>query len=100
MIKVYCDNGAFKRELKTLEKQGLMQMVMFPYENRNRKISTVGLPSEATFNDLDNFTWETLPGTFGDYAGSDKSAFQNLDAVQKVLAESSHYSASIARLGV
>ena len=29
-----------------------------------------------------------------------KSTFQNLDTVQKVLAESRHYSASIARLGV
>lgn len=72
MIKVYCDNGAFKKELISLEKQGVVEVVMFPYENLNRKIRSTGLPSEATFADLDNFTWGTLPGTFGDYAGSDK----------------------------
>ena len=72
MIRVYCDNGAFKKELSALKKQDSIQVVMVPYENRNRKIRTVELPSEATFGDLDNFTWKTLSGTFGDYAGSDK----------------------------
>lgn len=32
MIKVYCERGAFRKELKFLEKDGLVQLLHFPYE--------------------------------------------------------------------
>lgn len=71
-MRVYSDTGGFRKELINLECEGKISLIMFPYENINRKISDSGLPSRATFNDLDNFTWGTLPGTFGDYEGSEK----------------------------
>lgn len=75
MIKVYCDNGVFNKILRALEKQGMAEVVMFPYENRNRKARATGLPSNVQFRDLDNLDrWDDLPGTFGDYTGSDKYA--------------------------
>lgn len=75
MIKVYCDNGGFNKELRALEKQGIVEVLMFPYENRNTKTRATSLPSNAQFRDLNNFDrWDDLPGTFGDYTASDKYA--------------------------
>ena len=79
-MKVYCDNGGYRKELKDLERQGRVVLLMFPYENINRKIGDIGQPSEATWKNLENFTWETLPGTFGDYEGSEK-----VFAIEKVI---------------
>lgn len=72
VVKVYCDTGAFRKELKDLEAAGQVTLVMFPYENRNRRIADVGVPSQMTWKDLKNFTWDTLPGTWNDYTGSEK----------------------------
>ena len=69
---MYCDTGGFRKELKDLEQQGRIILVMFPYENINRKITGLGLPSQATLGDLKNFTLETLPGALEDYKGSEK----------------------------
>lgn len=77
MIKVYCDTGAFRKELKSIQQ---VEVIVFPYENRNRKTKSTGIPSAAQFTDLGNFTWGTLPGTFGEYKGSDK-----YDAIEKII---------------
>ena len=69
MITVYCDNNGFRKGLNSLPN---VKVLTFPYENYNRKIKNNGLPSEAQIDDLGNFTWDTLPATFGDYKRSDK----------------------------
>jgi hypothetical protein len=71
-LKIYCDNGACPSELKDLQKQGIVELLMFPYENRNKHIKNTGLPSNCGWKDLGNLTWKTLPGTWNDYSGSDK----------------------------
>lgn len=70
-VNVYCDTGGFRKELQRLEREGRVRVITFPYENEITK-ATVGIPSEATFDDLNNFTIERLPGTFDDYKRSDK----------------------------
>ena len=72
MIKIYCDNGACPNELKTLQKKGSIELVMFKYENKNRHIKNSGQPSAATWNDMKNYTWDDVPGTWDDYNASDK----------------------------
>lgn len=71
-MKIYCDNGACPSELKILQKEGKVTLVMFPYENKNKSIKETGLPSKATWIDTKNFTWSTIPGAWGDYSESDK----------------------------
>jgi alkylated DNA repair dioxygenase AlkB len=73
-LKIYCDNGACPKELKELQKRGVIELYMFPYENKNRHIKNIGLPSNCNYKDLKNFTYKTLPGTYDDYSGSDKYA--------------------------
>ena len=48
MIKVYCERGAFRKELKSLEKDGLVRLLHFPYEGRNRKVAETDTPSTLT----------------------------------------------------
>lgn len=50
----------------------MVELVMFPYENKNKHIENVGLPSNCSYQDLKNFTYGTLQGAYGDYSGSDK----------------------------
>jgi glycerophosphoryl diester phosphodiesterase len=72
MMKIYCDNGSCPDELKTLQKEGAVKLVMFKYENKNRHIKNSGQPSAATWNDMKNYTWADVPGTYNDYKASDK----------------------------
>ena len=75
MIKIYCDSGGFRKELKELEKQGKIQLIMFPYENKNKKILSKGVPSEMRWNDTRILTWGDMTGyAWGDFRGSDKYA--------------------------
>jgi hypothetical protein len=37
MIKVYCEGGALRKELKDLKKKGLIQLIYFPYEGNTKK---------------------------------------------------------------
>jgi hypothetical protein len=71
-LKIYCDNGACPKELKKLQKEGIVELYMFPYENKNKHIKNPSLPSNCNWKDLKNFTYKTLPGTYDDYIGSDK----------------------------
>lgn len=71
-MKIYCDNGACPSELKNLQNEGKVTLVMFPYENKNKHIKETGLPSKATWSDTKNFTWSTIPGAWEDYSESDK----------------------------
>ena len=81
-MKIYCDNGACPPELKKLQKNGIVTLVMFPYENKNKHIKEMGLPSKATWSDTNNLTWETIPGTWCDYTESDK--YQEIVNIVKI----------------
>lgn len=72
MIKIYCDNGACPGELKALQKEGSVELVMFRYENKNRHIKGSGQPSAAEWSDLKKYAWNELPGDWNDYKKSDK----------------------------
>ena len=52
MIKVYCDNGGYQRDLKGLETKRRIELVMFPHENKTKKIKNSGLPTKMTINDM------------------------------------------------
>ena len=72
MIKIYCDNGGYRKVLSALERESRIMLIMFPYENINSKIAHKGMPSETTWNDLNNFTWGSMPGSWKDYVRSEK----------------------------
>lgn len=71
-MKIYCDNGACPDELKRLQKDGVVKLYMFKYENKNRHIKNSGKPSSATWADMKNYTWNDAPGAWKDYKRSDK----------------------------
>ncbi len=71
-MKIYCDNGAWSKKLKSLEKEGRVEVVMFQYENKNKHIKSSGIPSKATWSDMKNYTWGNAPKTWGDYKESEK----------------------------
>ena len=73
MMKIYCDNGAYPDELKALQKEGSVELIMFKYENKNRHIKSSGQPSSATWKDMKNYTWDNVPGAWDDYNASDKN---------------------------
>ena len=67
MLKVYCDAGGYRPELKEFERAGLVSLCNYPYENRNRKVSTRVPSSKPTWEEGDS-TWETDGGgTWNDY---------------------------------
>lgn len=59
MTKVYCDTGAYIQQLNPLEREGLIQIYQFKYENRNRNIKNTPPPSRPTWKEM-NYTWEQL----------------------------------------
>lgn len=46
--KIYCERGAYRSELRQLEREGLIRLTHFPYEGHNRKISERASPSTMT----------------------------------------------------
>ena len=59
MLTVYCDTGAYLRELAALEKSGCIQLVQWKYENKNDKIRVLAPPSKPTWEQA-KVTWEQL----------------------------------------
>jgi hypothetical protein len=68
--KVYCERGAYRRELRDLENGGLIQLVHFPYEGHNRKVRTQATPSVVTFDTTYITADSTVP--IGEMVESDK----------------------------
>jgi hypothetical protein len=70
-MKIYCEHGALTADLKTLQREGRIELVHFPYDqdSRARAIAPSAVPSDAQWRDL-NTTWEELPGTWADYQES------------------------------
>lgn len=66
MLKVYCDTGAYRPELTSLEQQGKVRVFQFKYENKNRHIRHRAAPSRPTYKEL-NYTYKELGGlTYND----------------------------------
>ena len=59
-MKIYCDSGACPDEVKKLQRQGIVELYMFKYENKNRQIRQSGKPSKATWSDMKHYTWNDM----------------------------------------
>lgn len=62
MIRVYCDTGAYRPELKQMHQAGQIELVQFHYENRNKHIKTSAPPSNPTWDEA-NYSWDELHDT-------------------------------------
>jgi len=71
-MKIYCEHGAITTGLRALQREGLIELVHFPYdpESRARPIAPTAMPSDAQWRDL-NVSWEELKGTWDDFTGSE-----------------------------
>jgi hypothetical protein len=79
MIKVYCERGALRKELKDLKKKGLIQLIHFPYEGNTKKIEVTNIPSVVT-TDTTHITADNDQIFLGDCVSSDK-----FDLIKKVI---------------
>ena len=63
---VYCDNGAYRKELKELDKNGIIKLIQFKYENKNKNIKNIAHPANPTWEQDkaswkgDDYTWEVM----------------------------------------
>jgi hypothetical protein len=77
-MKVYAEHGALpehgalRHELTSLQERGLIELFIFPYENKNRNIPNMATPSAAQFGDLANVTFEQMVFPFDEMSGSNK----------------------------
>ena len=71
-MKVYAEHGALHPGLVQLQRRGLIQLVTFPYENRNRHIPGLAVPSEAQWCDLGHITWGEMKFRWEDSSASEK----------------------------
>ena len=62
MLRVYCDSGAYRQELRDYEREGLLTVHQFKYENRNRHIRHGAVPSRPTWKEM-NYTWDEMRKT-------------------------------------
>ncbi|MDP1623771.1 MAG: hypothetical protein Q8M08_15705 [Bacteroidales bacterium] len=67
--KIYCERGAWRRDLKNLESEGKIEIVTFPYEGRSKKTPNFSSPSLVTCDS----TYLTFDMTFriSDSVGSE-----------------------------
>lgn len=72
-LKVYCEHGAIKKPaIYELQKNGKINLVLFPYENTVKKIKDLGVPSNTSWKDMKNISWIEAPENWEDYTGSQK----------------------------
>lgn len=57
MLLVYCDTGAYRAELRDYEREGVLTVHQFKYENRNRHIRHGAVPSKPTWEEM-NYRWD------------------------------------------
>ena len=62
-MRVYCDTGAYIKELAELERGGVISVHQFKYENRSRRISKGAVPSDLRYDDFINYTYDELKTT-------------------------------------
>ena len=70
-MKVYCEHGALTRELKRLEQEGRVTLLLYPYEMRTKRIAALAEPSDPTWEES-NTAWEEEEGTWNDLLPSSK----------------------------
>jgi|GEM_PF-1683398 len=68
-MKVYCEHHAFRPWLRDLQKRGKINLVLFPYDQRTRRIKEVATPSEATWEEL-NITWNEADFSWEEFSPS------------------------------
>lgn len=68
-IKIYCEDGALTKEIKELRTTENIELFVFPFENKNRKVSRSNKPSMLTW-DNKFITWDDTSIKFND---TDKS---------------------------
>ena len=69
--KVYCEHGALTPALRSLQREGWIELVYFPYDpdSRAQAISSTAVASEAQYRDL-NLRYDELSGTYDQFQGS------------------------------
>lgn len=68
-IKVYCDSGSWKKELKKYE--NAIEFIMFSFENPNKNVKKVFNPSYESWRALDK-PWNECTWVWGEVAPSEK----------------------------
>ena len=48
MVKVYCERGAYRKELSALQRASRIELVHFPYEGKNKRVKLGATPSLIT----------------------------------------------------
>ncbi len=79
MIKIYCEDVAMTKEIKSLQNIADIELISFPFENKNRKVIRSNYPSELTMES----TFITLDDTKIDISNTDRSEIFEL--IEKVI---------------
>jgi len=77
--KVYCEHNAFREELWQLQKEGIIEIINFPYEQKINKKHHRARPSKALWKDL-NVPWNEMNWLWKEMDGSEK-----LEMIRKIL---------------
>jgi hypothetical protein len=82
MLKVYCEHNAITKELLQLKKDGIIEILHFPYDpnSTNRRISHPAKPSGAQMRDIGCTFEEIGNACFGEFVGS-----EYLEAIMKII---------------
>lgn len=89
MIKVYCDTGGFTPNLLNLEREGLISVHQFKYENPNKRIRSEVIPSALTYADLANYTYEGLEQAVKTYADFQRNS-EKFRAILGIIGNHNH----------
>jgi len=68
-MKVYCEHHAVLPGLRELHRKGRIMLLLFPYDQRNRRIKKVATPSETTFDEA-NILWSEADYTDNEFSSS------------------------------
>lgn len=68
-MKVYCEHHAVRQWLRDLQQKDRVTLVLFPYDQRNRRIKEIATPSEATWEEL-NITWNEADFSWDEFSPS------------------------------
>ena len=69
--KIYCEHGAFTKEMKELGQSGSVELLHFPYDpNSHTRKMKVATASQVRICDLNQLSIEELPGRWADYPES------------------------------
>lgn len=80
MLKVYCDAGGYRRELKAMSRDGRIELVQFHYENRNKHIKSIAPPSKPTFDEM-NYAYNELGDLTFDDLGKQSSKIAGITGI-------------------